>query len=81
MACSAYAASRTVRAIVPTESIRSDIGTTMSRDVIPTVGLIPTTPLLCAGHTTDPSVSVPNAANARPKSTATALPPELPQGS
>jgi hypothetical protein len=35
------------------------IGTTSARLVSPTVGLIPTTPLIDAGQTIEPSVSVP----------------------
>ena len=46
----------------------------------PTVGLIPTTPLLEAGQLIDPFVSVPIASGTRPSATAAALPELDPQG-
>lgn len=44
----------------PTLSCLSEIGTTPTRLVRPTVGLIPTTELEVDGHNMDPSVSVPS---------------------
>src|SRR6186997_1708223 len=46
----------------------------------PIVGLMPTRPLTLAGHTTEPSVSVPTATAARLAAAATALPELEPQG-
>jgi hypothetical protein len=53
---------------------------TPPRLVSPTVGLMPTTPLLCEGQTIEPSVSVPRAAAQRLAETATAEPELDPQG-
>lgn len=53
---------------------------TPSREVRPTVGLIPTTPFLSAGLITLPSVSVPKEKVIRLAPTADALPEELPPG-
>src|SRR3989442_4325270 len=73
---STAAASATVRACGPTVSWLCEIGTTPARLVSPTVGLIPTTPFSFAGHTIEPSVSVPNAA-AQKLADAAAPEPEL----
>ncbi len=67
---STAAASATVRPSGPTVSCDREIGTTPAREVSPTVGLIPTTPLVVAGHTIEPSVSVPSEAAARLAATA-----------
>src|SRR5688572_19409072 len=50
------------------------------RLIRPTVGLMPTSALVCAGDTIDPSVSVPTAAAARFEATATADPELEPEG-
>jgi hypothetical protein len=55
------AASRTVRAIGPAVSWLCEIGIIPDLLTSPTVGLIPTNPFAEAGHTTEPSVSVPTA--------------------
>ncbi len=73
------AASRTVRAMGPGVSCEWLIGTTCVRETRPTVGFIPTSPLIDAGQTTEPSVSVPTAAQAKPAATAAALPLDDPQ--
>src|ERR671937_1134563 len=65
MTLSAAAASATVRACGPTVSCVCEIGTTPARLVSPTVGLMPTTPLMHAGQTMLPSVSVASAAAQR----------------
>src|SRR5579862_2382698 len=57
-----------------------EMGTTPARLVRPTVGLMPTTPLACAGQMMDPSVSVPIAAAARLADVATAEPELEPLG-
>ena len=59
----------------PTVSIERLIGTTPLREVKPTVGLIPTTPLINAGPITEVSVSVPRDMGTRFADTATAEPP------
>src|SRR5216683_6334555 len=59
IALSTVAASATVLAWGPTVSWVWLIGTTPARLTSPTVGLMPTTPLLLAGQTMLPSVSVP----------------------
>ena len=46
----------------------------------PSVGLIPTMPLIPDGHMTEPSVSVPTATLVRFAATATPEPLEEPQG-
>ena len=51
-----------------------------TEEVDPTVGLMPTIPLLLAGHTIDPLVSVPIANTLRLDATATADPELDPQG-
>ena len=56
---SVIAESITCRAMGPAVSCCAEIGTTPSRLTSPTVGLCPTTPVLPAGQTIDPSVSVP----------------------
>src|SRR5438309_3922831 len=53
------AASATVRVCGPGVSWVWEMGTTPARLTRPTVGLMPTTPLLLAGQTMLPSVSVP----------------------
>ena len=53
------AASATVRAIGPAVSWVEEIGMMPVRLTNPTVGLIPTTPLVDDGHTIEPLVSVP----------------------
>ena len=50
------------------------------RLISPRVGLMPTMPLICAGQTIEPSVSVPTAAAHRLAATATAEPELEPQG-
>src|SRR5438046_2686253 len=62
---SRIAASRTVRAIGPAVSWLCAIGTMPLRLTRPSVGLMPTRPLVVDGDTIDPSVSVPTAAAAR----------------
>src|SRR6188474_2471568 len=80
MTPSRAAASATVRAIGPAVSWLCEIGMMPARLTRPTVGLIPTSPLVDAGHTMDPSVSVPIAAAHR-LALAAAPEPELePQG-
>src|SRR3712207_2296271 len=56
------------------------MGITPARLVRPTVGLMPTTALMAAGQTIEPSVSVPTATGARLAATATAEPELDPQG-
>jgi hypothetical protein len=53
---------------------------TPARLVRPTVGLMPTTPLLVAGQTIEPSVSVPRPAAVRLAATDAAEPELEPQG-
>src|SRR6185295_10866893 len=48
--------------------------------ITPTVGFTPTTPLAAAGHTIEPSVSVPTASGASRAATATADPLDEPHG-
>jgi hypothetical protein len=57
-----------------------EIGTTPARLVTPTVGLMPTTPLLCAGQTMLPSVSVASATVDRLADTAAPDPELEPHG-
>src|SRR3954447_10751828 len=59
------AASATVRVIGPAVSWLWAIGTIPLRLTRPSVGLMPTSPLLFDGDTIEPSVSVPMAAAAR----------------
>ncbi len=79
-ALSSAAASATLRAIGPAVSWLSAIGTTPARLTSPTVGLIPTTPQVVAGHTIEPSVSVPTASAVRFAETAAPEPELEPQG-
>src|SRR5262245_40136267 len=65
MAPRSAAASATVRAIGPAVSWLCAIGTMPARLTSPSVGLIPTSPLVFDGETIDPSVSVPTATAAR----------------
>src|SRR3954454_2039040 len=65
IAASSAAASATVRVIGPAVSWLCAIGTMPMRLRSPTVGLMPTRPLLVDGETIEPSVSVPTAAAAR----------------
>src|SRR5438270_2389563 len=62
---SSAAASATVRAIGPAVSWLCAIGMMPARLTSPSVGLMPTRPLLLDGETIEPSVSVPTAAAAR----------------
>ena len=62
MTLSRMATSRTVRAIGPAVSWLMEMGMIPERLTSPTVGLIPTMPLMDEGPVTDPSVSVPTAA-------------------
>jgi hypothetical protein len=57
-----------------------DIGIIPDRLTNPTVGLIPTMPFTEAGHTIDPSVSVPTAITHKLADTATPDPALEPQG-
>src|SRR5690606_41624662 len=77
---SAIAASPTVRPMTPTVSCVAEIGITPARLVSPTVGLIATIPLIAAGLTRDPLVSVPSAMAVRLADTATAEPLLDPDG-
>jgi hypothetical protein len=61
-------------------SCEEEIGITRARETRPTVGFRPTTPLTAAGHTTEPSVSVPTAAAARLAAAATPEPLLDPHG-
>src|SRR5207248_501007 len=74
------AASRTVRAIGPGVSWLWAIGITPDRLTRPRVGLMPTSPFAEAGHTTEPSVSVPIATAQRFAPTAAPEPELEPQG-
>ena len=74
------AASATVLAIGPAVSWVSEIGIIPSRLTKPTVGLIPTTPLVEEGHTTEPLVSVPTARVAKLAETAAPEPELEPHG-
>src|SRR5438046_10767811 len=56
------------------------MGTMPARLISPTVGLIPTMPLVDEGDTIDPSVSVPAATAQRFAATATAEPELEPEG-
>lgn len=55
-------------------------GTTPEVDTSPVVGLMVYNAALPAGHTSDPSVSVPIESGAYPADTPTAGPPEEPDG-
>src|ERR671933_634658 len=80
MAPSTIAASATVRACGPTVSWLCAIGITPARLTRPTVGLMPTTPLVVAGQTMEPSVSVPIETDVRFAATATPEPELEPHG-
>src|ERR1051326_2430739 len=80
MTVSTVAASATVRACGPTVSWVCEMGTTPSRLVNPTVGLMPTTPFAADGLMIEPSVSVPSAARHRFAETATPEPELDPPG-
>src|SRR5437016_522829 len=75
------AASRTVRVIGPAVSWLAAIGTMPARLIRPTVGFTVTTPFWLAGDRSEPEVSVPIVAAARPAATATAEPALEPPGS
>src|SRR5512138_2604790 len=74
------AASSTVRAIGPGVSCVNEIGIIPVLLNRPTVGFIPTIPLLLEGQTIDPFVSVPIATMQRFADTATPEPELEPQG-
>ncbi len=76
----AIAASRTVRAIGPAESWECEIGMMPARLHSPTVGLMPTTPLIDDGHMIEPPVSVPMVSAARFAEAAVPDPELDPQG-
>src|SRR5205814_5733588 len=80
MAPSSAAASATVRVSGPAVSWVWEMGTMPARLTSPTVGLMPTTPLVDAGQTIEPSVSVPIATAPKLADTATADPELDPQG-
>src|SRR4051812_4118020 len=80
MALSTTAASATVRACGPTVSWVCEMGMTPWRLVSPTVGLMPTTPLLEDGLMIEPSVSLPNEATQRLADTETPEPELEPPG-
>src|ERR1700692_2276503 len=73
-------ASRTVRHIGPAPSWLCEMGMMPVRLTRPTVGLVPTRPLLDDGQTIEPSVSVPMAAAHRLAETAAPEPALEPQG-
>src|SRR5581483_4117100 len=77
---SSAAASATQVAIGPAVSCTGEIGTMPRRLTRPFVGLIPTTPQALAGHTSEPSVSVPTATGASPAATPAAEPELDPDG-
>ena len=64
----------------PAVSWVSDIGIIPSLLTSPTVGLMPTTPLVEDGHTTEPFVSVPTARVAKLAETAAPEPELDPHG-
>ncbi len=74
------AASRTVRAIGPAVSWLSAMGMMPARLTRPTVGFTVTSPFWPAGDRSEPEVSVPIAAAAKPAATATADPALEPPG-
>ncbi len=80
MTSSISAASRTVRVIGPTVSCVGHSSTSPLRLIRPRVVFNPTTPHRPAGMRTEPPVSVPIAAVARPAATATAEPLLEPPG-
>ena len=68
-----------MRAIGPALSWLWAIGMMPERLIRPSVGLIPTMPLVCDGQMIEPSVSVPRAAAQKEAATAAAEPDEEPQ--
>jgi len=74
------AASETVRVIGPDVSCECEIGIIPLREMRPTVGLMPTTPLVTAGQMIEPFVSVPTAAAQRFAETETPEPELEPHG-
>src|SRR3954469_11958162 len=79
-AFSSVHASATVRAIGPAVSWEWPIGTMPVRLTRPSVGLMPTSPLMLDGDTIEPSVSVPIATAARLAAIAAADPELDPDG-
>ena len=77
---STAAASVTLRVIGPAVSCSAEMGMTPARLTSPSVGLIPTMALAPAGHTIEPSVSVPIVTVARLAAAATAEPLLDPHG-
>ena len=80
MACVSSKASRTSRVSGPMESSVPDSGTAPCRLISPRVVFRPVTPLSAAGIRTEPPVSEPSAAGARPAATATPEPLDEPPG-
>src|SRR5687768_17456998 len=80
MAANSNAASFTVGVIGPAVSWLWAMGMMYLPESRPRVGFKPTTPFIAAGHTMEPSVSVPIATGARPAAAATPLPALEPQG-
>ena len=80
MAPNKMAISFTVLPIGPAVSCVAEIGIMPERLIKPTVGFIPTMPLVDAGQVTDPSVSVPTATTQRFAETAAPEPELEPQG-
>jgi hypothetical protein len=76
----AAATSSTVLPIGPGVSCVNEIGTIPDRLIRPTVGFIPTIPLLFDGQTIDPLVSVPIATMHKLADTATPEPELEPHG-
>src|SRR5580658_9261309 len=74
------AASRTVRTMGPAVSWLAEMGMIPERLMRPTVGLMPTSPLMEDGLVIDPSVSVPMAPAQRLAAAATADPELDPEG-
>ncbi len=64
----------------PAVSCSAEIGTTPDWLTSPRLGLWPTTPFIPAGHTIEPSVSVPIATCASDAASAAAEPEDEPQG-
>ena len=77
---SSAAASRTVRHMGPAVSCEWEMGMTPARLQSPTVGLMPTIPLLDDGHMMEPPVSVPTVSAHRFADAATPEPELEPQG-
>ena len=70
----------TLRAIGPAVSWSAEMGMIPERLHRPMVGLIPARPFAPAGHTIEPSVSVPTPTVARSAETATPVPELDPHG-